>query len=253
MPKRENALSPELQAEVFAVLIRSFRPFGSVADAQAFIGASERKRRAALSKAQADIIGKKSLYVVEANSFLEGWVAFYERFFPLELAACGGVESIRGVSLPEGKDDFGRLLVAIPGLTLNRVYDECAKHFKCWRHTTDLDKSVTVNDRSASNGAYAIWLRDRVEADEEYANLSANDVAARSLKGITLLERYLLELKFFSETRGHLDLENVTLCTGSRDVDGNVLGAFWGGGALRLRLRGPSYRYTGLRVREVLC
>jgi hypothetical protein len=40
------------------------------------------------------------------------------------------------------------------------------------------------------------------------------------LKTETLLERMLHELVFFSETRKHLDVNNLTFCCGSRYADG---------------------------------
>ncbi len=256
MPKRENALSHELQQEVNAVLLRSFRPFATVADAQAFINAPERKRRREISQAQARIIGKKWLYATTTNEPTpdhKGWVSFYERFFPAELASAGGPDVIHAVPIPEQKGDFERVLIVIPGISMNRVYDECAEHFTCWRYTEDLDKNVPVNDRSAVGGAYAIRLRARVEADEEHKNNSANDLAASGVKGITLLERMLLELKHFEETGGHLDIQNVTLCSGSRDADGGVPYAGWRDGEFGVNWDEPSSQYPFLRVREVLC
>lgn len=253
MTKRASVLSYELQQRVFAAGLEAMRAFASEADAEKFINAPLRLRRQMFGQAQARIIGKKSLYAAEANALLEAWVAFYERFFPRELKAAGGAEIVRNTFIPEEQSGFERLLVIVPGVTPNRVYDECAKHFPCWRYSEDLDKSVTLNDRSASNGAYAIWLRARTEADEELQNQSANDVAARSLKGITLLERMVLELRQWSENGKHLDIANITLCSGSRHAGGHVPHAYWDGKTFCVSWRAPSYRFPKLRVREVLC
>ncbi|CAN5681545.1 hypothetical protein BH11PAT2_BH11PAT2_07890 [soil metagenome] len=144
------------------------------------------------------------------------------------------------------------MLIVIPGPSMNRVYDECTKHFKCWRYTDDLDANIPTNDRTAKDGPYAVWHRTRREADEELKNLSANDTAARGVKAITLLERMLLELKYWQETRNHLDIQNVTLCAGSRRAGGRVPDARWLGGLFSVNWRSPASRLPRLRVREVL-
>ena len=42
-----------------------------------------------------------------------------------------------------------------------------------------------------------------------------------------MLERQLLEADYFFEKGAHLDVKNVTLCSGSRDRGGDVPGAGW--------------------------
>jgi hypothetical protein len=43
-------------------------------------------------------------------------------------------------------------------------------------------------------------------------------------------------LKYFDETKQHLDVKNVTLCAGSRDADGGVPDVDWGGGGVKLHV-----------------
>ena len=66
-----------------------------------------------------------------------------------------------------------------------------------------------------------------IEADEELKNLSANDLKKKSIPGITFEERLLMELKYFKETDSHLDINNWTLCSGSRYSDGDVPEVCW--------------------------
>ncbi len=61
-----------------------------------------------------------------------------------------------------------------------------------------------------------------MEADEELKNKSANMLAEAGIKGETLPERLLHELKYFTDTGKHLDVKNTTLCSGSRDPYGVV-------------------------------
>lgn len=64
-----------------------------------------------------------------------------------------------------------------------------------------------------------------VEADEANKNKSADDLDRT--EHITLRERLLMELDYFNETGEHLDVQNWTLCSGSRRSDGSVPGVGW--------------------------
>ncbi len=92
----------------------------------------------------------------------------------------------------------------------------------------DLDKSVTKNDRDpARDGDYIVKFLKTIEADPELKNKSTETLLMEDVKGITLLERLLLELGYFMTTGSHLDVENVTLCSGSRRSGGHVPGVSW--------------------------
>ena len=70
------------------------------------------------------------------------------------------------VPIPELKEGFGRLIVVPQGLTLNQVIEVCRERFdNVYSAYSNLDEQVTVNDRT-NNRTYAIWVRDRIEADE---------------------------------------------------------------------------------------
>jgi hypothetical protein len=160
--------------------------------------------------------------------------------------------TVSGLSVPERREGFDRLLVVGDTLTNNRGYDACEASFPSWRYSNDLDSAVPTNDRDPKNGAYAVWFRDRIEADKELRDLSADMLKGRDIKGITLLERLLFEPVYFMETGKHLDIQNRTLCSGSRDSGGRVPSARWGGGRFGV---GWDYRVSqvpGLRSREAV-
>lgn len=169
-------------------------------------------------------------------------------------AELGIVVDLSGLQVPPSRDGFPRLIVVAAGLIIEQVLAACTKKFPVWRWTNDdLDK-LTTSKRS-SGATYAIWVRDRIEADEEYANKSYNDLQQMSIKGITLVERLLLELKYFSETGQHLDLQNVTLCTGSRYQDwrGQVVPLVrWSDGGLGIGWDSRGSADGGLRARQVV-
>jgi len=146
------------------------------------------------------------------------WVDFYREVF--------GIRTVfSGIKIPEMRDGFDRLLIIAEGMTPQKLYDKCAELFPSWKWTESSLNEIVISDRVAKSGvygAYAIWVRDRVEADEELKNLSANQLKERNISGITLEERLVYELKYFKETGKHLDIQNVTLCSGSRYRDGLV-------------------------------
>ena len=149
------------------------------------------------------------------------WVKFYQEHFGIALDSSE-------IKIPLRKVGFNWLVIIALGVSLNQVWEVCQKHFKCWKYTDlDLESVVQKSERGSAKTTSAFWFRDRVEADEEMKNLSANQLTEPS---ITLIARCLLELKYFSETtRKHLDVKNVTLCAGSRYADGDVPYAYWRG------------------------
>lgn len=158
--------------------------------------------------------------IVSLDQTLEDWARLYQDDFGLKV-------DLNKLAIPQYSYGFSRLVVVAQGLTPNRAYDVCAKKFSCWRCIDDLDMPVKGrNDREPTTD-YAIWVRDRVEADEELKNLSADQLKEQQVSGITLLERLVLELKYFAETGEHLDRANATLCSGSCASDGSVPSVSW--------------------------
>ncbi len=179
----------------------------------------------------------------DTSSVISDWQDFYKKFFGLNI-------DLSGVKIPEHALGFDRLIVVPQGITLNQVWKVCARQFNCWKYTdSDLDSAVPTNNRDPKSGAYAIWVRDVVEADKEMKNLSADDLKERTIKGVTLLERLLLELKYFSETGKHLDISNWTLCSGSRHSGGCVPCVRWLDGWLKVDWYYVGGRYDDLRSR----
>ena len=124
------------------------------------------------------------------------------------------------------------IVPVIKGITCNKVVSVLRRAgVDVSLYVDDLDKDVTTNDRDQNrDGSYAIGFHRTIEADEENKNLSANKLAKRNHKGITLLERLLLELGYFLTTGRHLDEKNWTLCAGSRHSGGHVPRVRWDSG-----------------------
>ena len=152
------------------------------------------------------------------------------------------------------KEDPGFWFVPCPmGVSANKVVEALRKlGVTVYVYVEDLDKDVTKNDRNPNDGSYVVGFRRTVEADEENANKSANDLAKSGHKGTTLLERLLLELGYFLATGKHLDIEKVTLCAGSRCSVGSVPSADWSGGGFGVGWYSSDDRDGSLRSRSAV-
>lgn len=150
----------------------------------------------------------------EFSEIREEWQKFYKIHFGWDV-------DFNQVIIPLRPDGKRRLLFIPKGMTLNFAFQICEKLFKSWKYYDDLDKDVTKNIRNTSSH-YAIWVRDEVEPDIEFLGKSTNQADPNMLIGVTLLERIIFEIKYFTETGKHLDIKGVTFCSGSRDSDGDV-------------------------------
>lgn len=149
------------------------------------------------------------------------WVEFYRRIF-------GKGVDLSNLHLPAKPDYECWPIVMVPGISNNDAYGACKKHFgKAWKYIDDLNTVRDVVKRPDEE--YVVWVKKNVEADPDLANVSAEEVEKRALNTLTLRERLVLELKYFDETKSHLDIINWTLCAGSRYAVGSVPYVYWYG------------------------
>ena len=158
------------------------------------------------------------------------------------------------IVVPTPPDGFGpaRLVVIPKGLTIQNAWEIAKSLFPCYTYINgNLDEAIPISDRTADK-TYAVLVRDRQEADDEFRNLSANQLKDQDHKGITALETVVDEIGFYKRTRKHRDMKNITLCAGSRFSNGNVPGSYWNGGKFYLDWDGPDRASDGLRSREAV-
>lgn len=175
------------------------------------------------------------------ENYLTKWQRFYLEVFGIET-------DLSNIHIPAERPGFGCLVVRLQSLTPQRLFDKCCERFRAWKYTDGNLDDVVTSERSAKDGSYAVWFRDRVEADEELKNKSADNLKQDGISCITLEERLLLELFYNWKTGKHLDLQNLTLCAGSRDSDGLVPGVRWGGDGGELLV---GWCYTGSRDERI--
>ena len=144
----------------------------------------------------------------EFSGIREEWQKFYKNLFRLDV-------DFSGVIIPLKPEGVWRLLFIPKGMTLSFAFQICEKLFASWGYYDDLDKKISKNIRNTSNH-YTVWVREEVEPDQEFLGKSTNQAGPDMKIGITLLERIIFEIKFFTEKGDHLDIKCLTFCSGSR-------------------------------------
>lgn len=191
---------------------------------------------------ETDVEAQQPIQVIQSvqtnDEKFADWCRFYKEFGFIE-----NEEDLKP-ALPAEKSGFSWLIVIPKGLTMNKVLQVMRTKMDVSSYVgDDLDTNVPTNDRVADND-YVVCVRDRIEADEELKNRSANRLSDENVKGITLLERLVLGFFYFWKVgpqedinKSHLDVENSTLCSGSRGSGGGVPSVNWS----------PDYRKVYIR------
>lgn len=185
---------------------------------------------------------------LDVAAFLADWTKFYQEVWNVDF-------DFSSVLLPPVTPGFGWGVAVTQGMTVQKAYEKCIERFGAYKYDDrSLDVAVPTNVRDAINGSYIIWLRDRVEADEELKNKSAKQLEDNGIDSNTLTERLLLELWYHWKTGGHLDIKNVTLCAGSRYSVGYVPYVYWGTDdrALYVDWCRVDFRGDGIRSRQAV-
>ncbi len=179
----------------------------------------------------------------EIKEKIKDWQDFYREVFQMET-------DFSHIKIPKKQEGFEKLLIMAPGLDAQKIFAKCKEFFA----TFDPDLSTIKDLERETDSAYAIWVRDNVEADEENKNLSADKIKEMGMATQTLRERLLQELEYFKKTGAHLDTQKVTLCAGSRYPDSSVPVVRWYSGISRLNVVWNSsvHMGDGLRARQVV-
>jgi len=193
-------------------------------------------------------IAKKivALFIVSDYEIKVNWYMFYKKYFDIDI-------DLSNVKIPVPKLGFTRCIIIIPSITPNMVVAKMKELFTVWTYTDDLDKAVTKNDREAKDKPYAIWVKDGLETEKDYRNMSSETIAKKNILGETLLERLIHGFEYYDKTKKHLDYKDITLCSGSRDSDGSVLHVCFDPSHDEVSVSWCSTDYSGddLGVREV--
>lgn len=184
--------------------------------------------------------------VDEFSEIRDDWQKFYKTYFNWDIDFG---QIIIPIMPTDGK---WRLLFIPKGMTANLAFEICLKLFKSWKYYDDLDKQISKNIRNTSSH-YAIWVHDEMESDQEFLGKSTREADPEMKLGITLLERIIFEIKYFTETGNHLDVKGVTFCSGSPGTDGRVPSAYLdGGGRFRVGYYSLADSNSGYGIRSAV-
>ncbi len=180
-----------------------------------------------------------------AEDQLASWVEAY--------AKVGIAVDPSTVVIPSHKAGFDRLIVVPQGMTAQPAFELCGQVMPTWKYDEDvsLDELDTASPRTATNGAYAVWCRDTVEADANYKNKSYDKLISKGMNFLTLTERLLFSWKYFLETRKQLDVHSITL-TSSLRSRGGVFHVRYGVGGLEVHYSHRDFDGVNLRAREAV-
>ena len=108
--------------------------------------------------------------------------------------------------------------------------------------------------RDGKKESYIVRFHANWEADKNLANLSANKIAKKGINTACLTERLILGDFLFWEFKKHLDVETITLCSGSRCSGSFVPSVGWDGYYDKLLVGrcGPDDAADYLRSREAV-
>ncbi len=112
----------------------------------------------------------------DAEAIFENWRPLFKEYFGL-------IPDFSRVVIPQRTSetlDYVRTILMPEELAINEklglhnwLFNVYKELFSARRYYNDLDKEVVHSDRHPKDGSYAICVRDLVEADEEFAGLSA--------------------------------------------------------------------------------
>src|SRR3989344_3018910 len=147
------------------------------------------------------------------NFQMQEWKDFYLKSWDIDVV-------IGELLIPKNKKEgFDQLIIMLRGLTLPKIVSKMREHMevRLWENEDWLDE--IDSDREIYKQDYAVRIRGEKEADKEFASKSAIDLGQEKICGITLPEQLIYTLFYWWKFQDHLDMEGVTLCSGSRHLD----------------------------------
>ena len=175
------------------------------------------------------------------------WEKFYKKVFGIKY-------DFSDIKIPKKKKGFNRLVIMAEGITIQQLYDKCNELFPCIKWTNKILDQIIASERTSKNGSYAILIRDEIEADDNLKNICAEGLEKENILGITIEEMLIYHLKYFEETGEHLDIKDITLCTGSRcSNNDDIIGISWWSGKLVIDWYEKCSSSEGLCCREIVC
>ncbi|MBN1158797.1 MAG: hypothetical protein JXA61_05405 [Bacteroidales bacterium] len=146
---------------------------------------------------------------------MQEWKAFYKTHFNLDI-------SMSEVDIPPFREEYVRIIIVAEGITCEDIILEMKQEFEVLLVNKYLPNYFDrqVKSRRNNDRTYAIRVKNNEVAGENQATTGVETTSPGTfeipdINNITLLERLIYELKYYDETRNHLDIETFTVCSGS--------------------------------------
>ena len=138
-----------------------------------------------------------SSYATSYEKEIVEWQGFYKQYFGIDILSAF-------IQISPKKDGFNRLLIVAEGLTLKQVAAVVNKFVPISSYNYE-----NVISDSRPKESYGRWVKNQKGGDDDLIDQSANDLRNRSIyqnvSFTTLLEEFLLMLKFFRKTKNISD------------------------------------------------
>jgi len=125
----------------------------------------------------ATTLGRKTMSELVKKQ-LVAWAKFYHEEFGIRL-------DTTKIKIPAHQNGWNYLIVVAQGLTPEKIFAAMKRKMPAWKYLDNLDSIESVRK---ADKTYAVWVRDRQEADEELKDKSANDLNGDGTNCITLEE-----------------------------------------------------------------
>ncbi len=175
---------------------------------------------------------------VDVNDRVQWWVQHYKKVYRMNV-------DCSGLIIPPRQAGFDRLVIVPEGFKMKRWVETVTKIHGVHLDQDNLDDVVPEHELRPKGRTYAIWIRDRQEADEELPYFSALTLPKPS---ICLHERLLAGTAYLFEEGRHMDEKSITLCSGSRSSDAIIPRAYWDGDSHRVIVSLYCLRMSDSRV-----
>lgn len=177
------------------------------------------------------------------------WLQFYRSVFDLKLDL--------NFTLPKSKYGFNGMVIVHQEVNENIVYGKCVELFdrKGWSYSKSLTLSCSDKDVvKTRTKPYGVWIRNYTQASMEFPGMSCKDHNKnKNIFGMTLLERLLLELKYYWESGEHLDTESLTLCYGNLpNQHQNIPYVSWTSDGMEIGIHHIEASDSYMSIREVI-
>ena len=179
------------------------------------------------------LLGKEKRILPEVpKDELEALKVFYKHFFEIRIEETEVSKSQMKLK------EFPEIFYVDPEIPEEIIVLVMCQHFPT---ITALYTNISsLISKEIENSRYGGWIEIKNDSNQSTKN------------GITLRERLLIELYYFWKYKKHFETSTMTLCDGSRHLDGATPFTCWDGAMFWINWCEPPHTADNLRFREII-